>query len=178
MRLMAEWLEKETIYEGAILSVKRARVSAGRQVVNFDIVEHNGGVAVVPVLDKEAVLLVRQPRIVVGEDLLELPAGKLEQGDSPESRAQAELEEETGYRAGRLDKAVEFYVSPGYTTERITIFLAFDLEFTGAIPESSEEIELVQMPLSEIKRHLDEGLFRDGKTIIGLRHLLALLDTV
>lgn len=172
---MAEWLEKNTIYEGAILSVASARVRVGEQVVHFDVIEHNGGVAVAPLLGRE-VLLVRQPRIVVGENLLEIPAGKLERGDDTEARARAELEEETGYRAGRMEKAAEFYVSPGYTTERIVIYLAFDLEFVGATPESTEEIELVCLPLEDVRRQLDEGRFRDGKTIIGLRQLLAQLE--
>jgi ADP-ribose pyrophosphatase len=172
---MAEWLEKNTVYEGAILNVASARVRVGEQVVHFDVIEHNGGVAVVPLLGEE-VLLVRQPRIVVGENLLEIPAGKLERGDDVEARARAELEEETGYRAGRLEKAVEFYVSPGYTTERIVIYLAFDLEPVGARPEDTEEIELVRLTIAEARRLLDEGQFRDGKTIIGLRHLLATLE--
>jgi ADP-ribose pyrophosphatase len=172
---MAEWLAKTTIYEGAILSVASAYARIGDETVQFDIVEHNGGVAVVPLLARE-VLLVRQPRIVVGESLLEIPAGKLEKGDDAESRARAELEEETGYRAGRLEWADEFYVSPGYTTERIIIYLAFDLEFVGARPEATEEIELVRLPLEEVGQLLDEGRFRDGKTIIGLRQLLARLE--
>jgi ADP-ribose pyrophosphatase len=174
---VAEWLDQQIIYEGAILTVKSAHVRAGEQVVAFDVVEHNGGVAVVPVLGQE-VLLVRQPRIVVSEELLELPAGKRETGDDDESRARAELEEETGYRAGRLEKAVEFFVSPGYTTERIAIYLATDLKYIGAQPDSSEEIRLERLPIADIGRLLDEGLFRDAKTIIGLRYLLARLDSL
>jgi ADP-ribose pyrophosphatase len=173
---MAEWLEQTTVYEGAILSVKSGRVlGGGGRVVDFDIVEHNGGVAVAPLLGRD-VLLVSQPRIVIGENLLELPAGKLERGDLPEARARTELEEETGYRAGRLEKAAEFYVSPGYTTERILIYLAFDLEFVGEKPETTEEIELVRLPLEDVRRMLDDGRFRDAKTIIGLRQLIAFLD--
>lgn len=174
---MAEWLDKQIVYEGAILTVKSARVRAGDEVVAYDVVEHNGGVAVAPVLGRE-VLLVRQPRIVVGEELLELPAGKREPGDDDESRARAELEEETGYRAGRLEKAGEFFVSPGYTTERIAIYLATDLEYIGARPDSSEEIRVERLPIEDIGRLLDEGLFRDAKTIIGLRYLLARLDSL
>ncbi len=174
---MAEWLDQRVIYDGAILTVKSARVRAGDQVVAFDVVEHQGGVAVLPVLGRE-VLLVRQPRIVVGEALLELPAGKREAGDDDEARARAELEEETGYRAGRLEKAAEFFVSPGYTTERIVIYLATDLEFVGAKPEPSEEIKVERLAIDDLGRLLDEGLFRDAKTIIGLRHLLSRLDSL
>ncbi len=171
---MAEWIEKKTVYEGNILTVKSGRVRMGNgETVAFDIVEHAGGVAVVPLLG-DSVLLVRQPRPVAGQDLLEIPAGKREgAGDDLAARALAELEEETGYRAGRLVQVAEFFVSPGYCTERIVVFLGFDLTHVGAHPESSEDIEIVQMPLEEARRMLDGGHFYDSKTIIGLRELLA-----
>jgi ADP-ribose pyrophosphatase len=133
-------------------------------------------VAVVPLLGDD-VLLVRQPRMAVEQDLLEIPAGKREgSGDDLEARARAELEEETGYRAGRLVRVADFFVSPGFSTERIVVFLGFDLEHVGAHPESTESIDLVRLPLAEARRMLDEAHFRDSKTIIGLRELLAYLD--
>ena len=129
---MAHWSEKKTAYEGSILTVKSGRVvlDSGESVA-FDIVEHDGGVAVVPLLG-DNVLLVRQPRMAVEQDLLEIPAGKREADDDDhETRARAELEEETGYRAGRLVQAADFFVSPGFSTERIVVFLGFDLEHVG-----------------------------------------------
>ena len=124
---MAEWLERKTIYQGAILTVDSGRVRVGQSVVRFDVIEHHGGVAVAPLLG-DRVLLVRQPRPVIGRDLLEIPAGKLEgPDDDVAARAQAELGEETGYHAGRLIPVADFYVSPGYTTERIVDFLGLDL---------------------------------------------------
>ena len=174
---MAEWIAKKTVYEGNILTVKSGRVRTGNgETVPFDIVEHAGGVAVVPLLG-DSVLLVRQPRIVVGQDLLEIPAGKREGADDDlEARAQMELEEETGYRAGRLVRAADFFVSPGFSTERIVVYLGFDLTHVGAHPEPTEEIDLVRLPLAEVRRMLAEGHFRDSKTIIGLYALLAHLD--
>jgi ADP-ribose pyrophosphatase len=173
---MAEWLEKKIEYEGAILTVKSAKARAGNAVVAFDIVEHHGGVAVVPLLD-DRVILVRQPRPVVGQDLLEIPAGKLEgPDDDVTARAQAELGEEVGYRARRLIPAAEFYVSPGYCTERIFVFLGLDLEEVESNAESTEEIERVELSLDEVRRMLDERQFCDSKTIIGLRELLRYLD--
>ena len=174
---MAHWSEKKTAYEGSILTVKSGRVvlDSGESVA-FDIVEHDGGVAVVPLLG-DNVLLVRQPRMAVEQDLLEIPAGKREADDDDhETRARAELEEETGYRAGRLVQAADFFVSPGFSTERIVVFLGFDLEHVGAHPESTEEIDLVRLPLAEARRMLAEGHFRDSKTIIGLYALLAHLE--
>jgi len=174
---MAEWVEKKTVYEGSILTVKSGRVLMDNgEAVAFDIVEHAGGVAVVPLLG-QAVLMVRQPRMVVEQDLLEIPAGKREKGDDDlESRARAELEEETGYRAGRLVQVADFFVSPGFSTERIVVYLGFDLTHVGAHPESTEAIDVVRLPLDEMQRMLDEGRFHDSKTIIGLRELLAYLE--
>lgn len=173
---MSEWLEQETVYEGAIIRLKRGRVRVGGQVVAFDVVEHHGGVAVVPLLG-ERVLLVRQPRPVAGRPLLEIPAGKLEgPDDDVAARAQAELGEEVGYRAGRLIPAAEFYVSPGYCTEIIHVFLGLDLTPVEANPEATEEIELVALSLDEVRQMLDARAFHDSKTIIGLRELLAYLE--
>ncbi len=174
---MARWVEKKTVYEGSILTVKSGRVVLnGGDSVAFDMVEHNGGVAVVPLLG-DSVLLVRQPRPVVGQELLEIPAGKREGAeDDLEARAQAELEEETGYRAGRLMQVADFFVSPGYCTERIAIFLAFDLTYVGARPEATEEISVVRLPLDAVWHMLDGGLFQDGKTIVGLRELFAYFE--
>ena len=170
---MAEWLDRETVYRGAILTVDTGHVLVGQTVVHFDVIEHHGGVAVVPLLG-DHVLLVRQPRPVIGRDLLEIPAGKLEgPDDDVRARAQAELGEEVGYRAGRLIPAADFYVSPGYTTERIVVYLGLDLEPVDSAPEVSEDIERVSLSLDEVRRMLDAGEFHDSKTIIGLRELLA-----
>ncbi len=173
---MTEWLERETVYRGAILSVASGRVLVGQAIVQFDVVEHHGGVAVAPLLG-DRVLLVRQPRPVIGRDLLEIPAGKLEgPDDDVAARAQAELGEEVGYRAGRLLPAADFYVSPGYTTERIVVYLGLDLEPVDETPETSEDIEIVELSLDEVRRMLAAGEFHDSKTIIGLRELLAYVE--
>ncbi|HOU39771.1 MAG TPA: NUDIX hydrolase [Promineifilum sp.] len=172
---MTHWLNKQDIYDGKIIRVSRAETRLAGQVQAFDIVSHHGGAAVVP-WRGDCVLLVRQQRPVVDEALLEIPAGKLESADDdPAARAQAELGEEIGYHAGRLVPVATFYVSPGYCTERIAVFLGLDLEPTEANPEATEDIEIVEMPLDEARQMLDEGRFRDAKTIIGLRELLAYL---
>lgn len=174
---MNQWIRVDTAHEGKIITVKSAeRLGPDGRIHQFDIVEHHGGVAVVPFLE-DRVILVRQPRPVAGRVLLEIPAGKLEgPDDDVEARAQAELGEEVGYRAGRLVPAAEFFVSPGYCTERIHIYLGFDLEPVEANPEASEEIERVELTLAEVRHMLDERQFHDSKTIIGLRELLAYLE--
>lgn len=176
---MSTWITEEIVHRGAIITVKKAtRRSADGRSHDFDIVEHFGGVGVVPLLG-DRVILVRQPRPVAGRVMLEIPAGKLEGPDDDiEARAQAELGEEVGYRAGRLIPVAEFFVSPGYCTERIHVFLGLDLEPVAASPEPSEEIERVELTMDEIRGMLDERQLHDSKTIIGLRELLAYLDRV
>ena len=174
---MNHWLEEKTVHTGAIIRVKTAiRTGPDGKPQHFDIVEHYGGVAVVPCLG-DRVILVRQPRPVAGLVLLEIPAGKLEgPDDDVVARAQAELGEEVGYRAGRLVPAAEFFVSPGYCTEVIHVFLGLDLEPVDSEPEATEEIERVELTLAEVRQMLAGRQFHDSKTIIGLRELLAHID--
>jgi ADP-ribose pyrophosphatase len=137
-----------------------------------DIVHHPGAVAVVPVVDQgDAVLLVRQYRAPVDEVLLELPAGKRDvPGEAADLTARRELEEEAGMRAGRLEKLVESYLSPGFCDERITIYMALDL---SPCPPSAQGIEeqhmtIEKVGMDEIPALIASGAIVDAKTIIGL----------
>ncbi len=173
---MENWLHKKTIYQGRIFSVQVGEVALDNgQPALREIINHEGGVAVAPLLGDE-VILIRQFRVAVGQEILELPAGRLEGDESPEYRGRCELEEETGYQAGEMRLASSYYSSAGFTNERMFIFLAFDLEEVGQKLEFDEQIELVKMPLAEVRRKLSAGEFDDAKTIIGLRELLAYLD--
>jgi ADP-ribose pyrophosphatase len=171
--LIEIWLNKQTVYNGRIFSVQsgQAALSNGG-VAQRDMVTHDGGVAVVPLLGS-SVLLIRQFRIVVGQMMLELPAGRREGDEDPVRRAALELEEEIGYRAGELSLLSTYYSSAGFTNERMHIYLAADLTPVPPRPEPDEEIEVVPLSLSEVGRMLDAGAFEDAKTIIGLRELLA-----
>ena len=167
------WLNCETKYEGKIFDLKvgQAKLDDGT-VAHREIVVHGGGVGVVPVLAK-SVLLVRQFRIAVGKEILEIPAGRLEPGDSNETRALAELEEEVGYRAGRLVHVASCHCSPGFTSELDHIFLAFDLKKTEQNLGHDERVEIVELTFDHCKQMLDRCEFDDAKTIIGLRELFA-----
>jgi ADP-ribose pyrophosphatase len=134
-------------------------------------VEHGGGVGIVGVVDG-SVLLVRQFRIAVGRDVLEIPAGKREDAEEPvEHRALCELEQETGYRAGRLVPAGSILASVGYCSEEIYLFLAFDLEHVGQNLDPDERIEVVRVKLADVPAMLARGEIKDSKTVVGL-HLL------
>jgi ADP-ribose pyrophosphatase len=173
---METWISNETIYEGVIFAVRtgEARIENGR-IVHREVVDHCGGVGVVPVVD-DHVLLVRQFRIATGQYVLEIPAGKLEGDEDAEHRGRCEVEEEVGYRAGTLIHVASCYCSPGFTNEMDHIYLAFDLEESEVKPEFDENLEVVRVPVSELADRLARLEFNDMKTIVGLRELLVHLD--
>ncbi len=134
-------------------------------------VRHPGGVAIVPVIDN-TVILIRQFRIAIERELIELPAGRLEPNEEPASCARRELEEEIGYRAKKLIPLATYFSSVGFTDERMHIYLALDLEKTSLQLEADERIREVIMPIEMIQEKLTSQEFEDAKTIIGLREYL------
>ena len=168
---MESWVQDETVYEGRVVSLRvgEARLEDGT-VVPREVVEHPGGVGVVPVLD-DAVVLIRQYRIAIGRDVLEIPAGKLEGDEDPESCGRRELEEETGYRAGRMVAVGSYYASVGYSSEEYYLYLAFDLERVGQNLEHDERIETVEIPLDEAARRVADNELKDAKTVVALQAL-------
>ena len=133
-----------------------------------EVVEHPGAVAIIPVLPDGRILLVRQFRHPVGQVLLEIPAGKLDPGESPDACAARELEEETGYRAKSLERKASVFTGPGFTNEVIHLYLAHDLFKTAVNPDEDEFLEVGAYTPEEIRRLVREGLLCDAKTISGL----------
>jgi ADP-ribose pyrophosphatase len=125
-------------------------------------------VAIVPLDGEGNVLLVRQYRLPAGEALLEVPAGGVDDGESVEEAAQRELREETGFRAGRLERLTGFFVSPGYCTEFIHMFIATDLVDDPTDGDEDEEISIERVSLREALRLVGSGEIKDGKSIVGL----------
>ena len=158
------------VYAGRVVTLRLTTV-AGRdgRLHLREIVEHAPGAAVVAVDEQGQVLLVRQPRPAVGAAaLLELPAGLVDAGESPEACARRELEEETGYAAARVEPLARFYTSPGFCTEVLHIFLATDLRPTQTAHDDEEQIELVRMPLAAAIDRVLNGELSDAKTVTGL----------
>jgi 8-oxo-dGTP pyrophosphatase MutT (NUDIX family) len=169
------------VHTGSLISVGIGEFEApDGSVFERDIVHHPGAVSVVPVTDDGAtVLMVRQYRVAIEADLLEIPAGKRDVVDEPtETTARRELAEEVGMRAGRLEKLCDFYNTPGFCDEFSTVYLALDLEPTASTAHSVEEqyMTVVQVALDDVPGMIARGEILDAKSIIGLCLARQVLD--
>jgi ADP-ribose pyrophosphatase len=131
------------------------------------IVQHRGSAVIMPVDEKKRILLVRQYRLPARQYLWELPAGTVDPGEKPLQTARRELKEETGLRARSIVKLAEFYPSPGFLTEKMTIYLATGLIAGEATPMEDERIETKWFPAKEIDAMIEAGKILDAKTNIG-----------
>jgi ADP-ribose pyrophosphatase len=139
-------------------------------LLELDIVRHPGAAAVVPFVSEHDVLLIRQYRHAAGGMILEVPAGKLDPGETPESCAARELAEEAGQRPGRLVRTGAIWTTPGFTDERITLFAAFELSEVPRNPDDDELIEVLRMPLAAALRLVWSGELSDAKSALALVH--------
>ncbi|MGH7578805.1 MAG: NUDIX hydrolase [Gemmatimonadales bacterium] len=171
---MAALLASSRLYSGRIVNLDLDTVrfpddSTGQ----LEILRHPGASAVVPFLDPPGtadprVVLLRQFRHAADGFIWEVPAGRLDAGESPESCASRELEEETGMRAHRLERLTTIFTTPGFTDERIHLFLAEGLEPGAEHREADEFMELHTLRWSEVMRLAGHGEITDGKTLVSL----------
>ena len=154
--------DSRTVYDGTLFDVTDERWGEHER----EIVEHPGAVAVVAVDAHGNLTLVRQRREAARKDLLELPAGTLEAGESPLQSAQRELKEETGLSGGTWRELAAFYTTPGFCREHMHLFAAEGVERGEAEPEDDEELELVHWRADEISQRIGE--IEDAKTLAGL----------
>ena len=159
------------IYRGAVIEVVTEDVDLpqGRSA-RLDLIRHPGAAAVVPFLSNEEVLLIRQYRHAAGGYILEVPAGKLDPGEAPEACARRELEEETGWRAGNCERLTSVLTTPGFTDERIHLFMASELSSAQQNLQDDEIIELVPMAFQDALDLVWKGEIEDGKTALALIH--------
>ncbi len=165
-------VSSERVYEGRVIAV---RVDTIRDeeggVLRRDVVEHPGAVAIVPLTDDGRIVMVTQYRHPVGEWLLEIPAGTLEEGEDPDWCAARELEEETGYTASSLRRLFSMYMAPGYCTELLYVYVAEGLAPGEARPDDDERIEVTMVALSDVADMVRDGRIRDAMTIAALMTL-------
>ena len=179
MELFEKEIERKYIYEGKILKLRHDLVELpDGKAAEREIIEHSGGSGVLAVTENDEILLVKQYRRPYDEVTYEIPAGKLNPGESPEENARRELSEETGYEAKTLIDFGKIYPSPGYTGEVIRIYFTQDAVKAGdAHTDEDEYLSLVKMPVEEAKRCIEEGVrIYDSKTIIAITKYLLMKE--
>jgi ADP-ribose pyrophosphatase len=164
-------------YEGIIVnvSVDEARLHDGRVVLR-EVVDHPGGVAVLPVDSEGCAYCVRQFRYPFRKHLLEVPAGKLERGEDPRDCAIREMSEETGFSAGKLVNLGRIYSSPGFSNEVLHMFLALDLTEGAAHLDQNEFLDVQRIPLRDLTEKIMADEICDGKTVIIILKALKYLE--
>jgi ADP-ribose pyrophosphatase len=171
-------VESTVVHRGRVLEFRIDTVErADGRRARREVAGHPGAVAIVALDPDERVLLVRQYRHPAGRVLLEIPAGTLDRDaatgapEDPDDAARRELEEETGYRAGRWERLVDFWTAPGFATERMFLYLATDLAPAGdgrLGPDEDEALELVRLPWREAVAAAERGEIGDAKSLVGL----------
>ena len=162
-------IEQEILFQGRILDLAREthRMPDGREA-RFEVVQHPGGAAALPVLEDGRLLLIRQFRPVAEDYIYEIPAGRLEPGEDPAGCVGRELEEEIGRRAGQLESLGYLYSSVGFCNEKIFLFIARELEQTETALEEDEFIEPVALGVDEVLELISSGGISDAKTQVAV----------
>jgi len=168
-----EVLSSTLSYEGPLFRVYTDNILEKGRELTRDVIRHNGSVVILAVDDKKStrdpmIVMERQYRHAAREFLLEVPAGKMEEGEDALAAAKRELLEETGFKAKRWRKMIRYFASPGFLGEFMQVFVAEGLTLGDAQPEYDEQIEIEMMPLSRLLKMMDEGKIHDGKTLISV----------
>ncbi|HXH68988.1 MAG TPA: NUDIX hydrolase [Pyrinomonadaceae bacterium] len=161
-------ISSEKVYKGRVFDVFLDKIRDGDVEYERDVVTHNGSAVIVPVFADKTVALVKQYRRPAQKYLYEIPAGSLDKNENPEAGARRELEEEIGVTAGKLEKLSEFYVSPGFLSEKMFVFLATDLTETGQNLEADEILEIKRFTFEQVFEMIRKSEIEDAKTIVGL----------
>ncbi|QXM06077.1 NUDIX hydrolase [Crassaminicella indica] len=162
-------IKSDRIYEGKMIQLRVDTVLLpGEKQATREIVEHPGAVAIVPITEDNKIIMVKQFRKPVESILLEVPAGKIDKDEEPLSCAIRELKEETGYEAKNMQFLFSFYTSPGFSNERIYLYLAKDLIKGKASPDEDEHIEMECIDMDKLVSMVYDGKIKDSKTILAI----------
>lgn len=168
MKLIETKVEGETLYDGKILRLERDKVILENGNTAYrEVVRHNGGACIVPVTKDNEILFVKQYRYPFSKVIMELPAGKLEINEQPEVCAKRELREETG-AIGEVEYLTEIYPTPGYSSEIIYIYAAFNVEIGSLSLDEDEFIDVVKVDINSALEMVKGGEIKDAKTIVGI----------
>jgi len=166
---MEKQLCRKDIYRGRIINLFKDEVllDNGRRTER-EVIEHKGAVSCLPFIGGNEIILVKQYRYPVKKEMYEIPAGIIEKGENPERAVRRELLEETGYVSNNIEHVVNFYTSPGYSTEALYLYFAYNLKKEIPNLDYDESISLKLLPLSESLDMIKEGRICDAKTIIAI----------
>ncbi|MGM8366451.1 NUDIX hydrolase [Virgibacillus sp. W0181] len=173
-KFMEKTIERQLIYDGKIIQVHVDKVMLPNGKTSYrELVNHPGAVAIIPITSDQNIVFVEQYRKPLERSLLEIPAGKLEQGEEPEITAVRELEEETGYTTDHLQYVTSFYTSPGFANELIHIYMTNNIHplKESVQGDDDEFVEIVEMSLEEAKKATSDKRIYDAKTIYALTYL-------
>lgn len=164
-----EFLRSDTLLKGRAFLIRRDTLKTpdGHET-KFDIIEHGGSVIIVPVDVAGNLLFVRQYRHAAGKDLLELPAGTLEEGEDPAICAAREIREETGFAADRIEKIGDFFLAPGYSTEFMHVYLAQELRYDPLEADADEFLSVETIPFAQAIQMAERGEMPDAKSLAAL----------
>jgi ADP-ribose pyrophosphatase len=164
-----ELLKSEILMKGRAFAIRRDHLKTpdGGET-KLEIIEHGGSVVIIPVDENGNVLLVRQYRHAAGKELLELPAGTLDEDEDPQVCAAREIREETGMAAGVLTKLGEFYLAPGYSDEFMVVYLAMDLSHAPLQADADDFLSVEVLPLAEAIGMAERGGIPDAKSLAAL----------
>ena len=161
-------VSREEIYDGQIVHLFKDQVElAGRKAVR-EVVLHCGAAAIIPVTGDGEILFVRQYRYAVEQPLLEIPAGKLDGGEDPDTCAARELTEETGYKTEHMEKLGYVYTTPGFCNETIHLYLADHLVKSHQHLDQDEFLDVIRLPIDKVYQMVDRGEIYDAKTLAAL----------
>ena len=171
-------VETKTVFSGIIVDVRQdiAELQNGSRAAR-EVVVHPGGVGIVAVTKENKVLMVRQYRYPMEEELLEIPAGKLDSGEDPLECAKRELSEETGYTAARYVDLGAIYPSPGFCKETLYLYLALDLEQGEMHLDENELLSVEHVDIDELIDQIMANKLKDAKSIIGVMKAKQFLET-
>jgi ADP-ribose pyrophosphatase len=173
-RLEEKTIKSAKIFSGRVISLQVDDVELPNgKTSTREIIKHPGAVAILPITEDGKIVMVEQYRKALERTLVEIPAGKLEKGEDPESSARRELEEETGYVCTNLDWLISFYTSPGFADEIVHVYLATGLskKEDAAGLDEDEFVNIVELSLSEAKQHIEDKKIYDAKTAYAVQYL-------
>jgi len=161
-------ISKEKLLDGIIIHVRKDKVLSPKGECYREVVEHPGGVVILPFVDNDNIILIKQWRYPVGKAIIELPAGKLEYGEDPFEAAKRELTEETGYVANDWEDLGYIYTTPGFCDEKIYLYKATNLTYKETNFDEFEIVESIVMPIDEALNMISSGEISDSKTICAI----------